>query len=185
MKSSLGILKWPLIVAAFVVVVRVLLERAGLPESVTNWLSIVALHTFIGPIYIAIRLARSQTGRPYVSLIKLVVLYAVLTRIMILPTYWAGRIFEWTQSRFNGTWGPGVDAFRGFVGVPLVTAAIWIVSVRSISEDTRQRLLRCRRRGLEDSNFKRPVGSMLRFPKPANRRRKSGIPLSSAVRAAG
>jgi len=128
MKSRSGILTLPLIVAAVVVVLRVIVERAGAPESITNWLSIAAMHTVIVPIYIALRLSKSDAASPYLSLIKMIALFAVLARIMILPTYWAGRIFEWTQSRFNGLWGPDVDAFRGFVGVPLVTAGIWIVA---------------------------------------------------------
>jgi hypothetical protein len=128
MNSNTGILKWPLIVAAVVVVVRVVFERLGVPESVNNVLSIAVMHTLIVPLYIGWQLGRRKSERPYATLIKLIAIFAVLTRIMILPTYWAGRIFEWTNSRFNGTWGPDVDAFRGFVGVPLVTAAIWIVA---------------------------------------------------------
>jgi hypothetical protein len=126
--SNTGILKWPLIVAAVVVVVRVVFERLGVPESVNNVLSIAVMHTLIVPLYIGWQLGRRKSERPYATLIKLIAIFAVLTRIMILPTYWAGRLFEWTNSRFNGTWGPDVDAFRGFVGVPLVTAAIWIVA---------------------------------------------------------
>ena len=47
MKSNAAILKLPLIVAAVVVVVRVIVERVGAPESVTNLLSIAAMHTVI------------------------------------------------------------------------------------------------------------------------------------------
>lgn len=128
MNSNKGILKWPLIVAAVVVVLRVILERAGAPESINNVLGVAYLHTLIVPIYIAVRLGRSDTPRPYGTLVMLVALYAVLTRIMILPTYWAARIFEWPQGRFGGLWGPDVTPFVGFVAVPFGTAAIWIVS---------------------------------------------------------
>ena len=127
MNSGKEILKWPLIVAACVVVLRVVLERAGAPEFVNNVLGVAYLHTLLVPIYIAVRLSKSDRPRPYGTQVMLVALYAVLTRIMILPTYWAGRIYEWPQNRFNGTWGPGVGPFEGFVGVPLVTAGIWIV----------------------------------------------------------
>jgi len=127
MKSESGILKWPLIVAAIVVVVRVIFERMGVPEPINNLLSIAAMHTLIVPVYIAIQLGRRNAERPFFSLFLQIAVFVVVTRIMVLPTYWAGRIFHWTNSRFNGTWGPGVDAFRGFVGVPLVTAAIWVV----------------------------------------------------------
>jgi hypothetical protein len=128
MKSETGILKWPLIIAAIVVVVRVICERMGVPETVNNLLSIAAMHTVIVPVYIGIQLGRRKSERAFLTLFKLIALYAVLTRIMILPTYWAGRIFQWTNNRFGGLWGEGVDAFRGFVAVPLVTAAMWIVA---------------------------------------------------------
>jgi hypothetical protein len=124
----MDILKLPLIVAAVVVVVRVIFERLGVPESVNNILSIAALHTLIVPIYIAIQLARRRSERPFGTLFKLIAIYAVLTRIMILPTYWAARVFEWTNPRFAGLWGPDVDPITGWVGVPLGTAAVWIVA---------------------------------------------------------
>jgi hypothetical protein len=126
-KSNLGILKWPLLITVVVVVLRVVLERAGAPDSVSNVLSVAVLHTLLVPIYIAVRLGKSGDARPYLSLFKLIAIYAVIARIMILPTYWAARVFEWTNPRFGGLWGPDVDAFTGFVGVPLGTAAAWIV----------------------------------------------------------
>jgi hypothetical protein len=128
MKSETGILKWPLIVAAVMVVLRVILERAGAPETINNLLSIAVMHTLIVPVYIAVALGRRKSDRPFLTLFKLIALYAVLTRIMVLPTYWAGRVFEWTNSRFAGLWGEGVDPITGFVAVPLGTAAIWIVA---------------------------------------------------------
>ena len=128
MKSDFGILKWPLIVAAVVVVLRVILERMNVSESINNLLSIAVMHTLIVPIYIAIALGLRKSPRPFLTLFKLIALFAVLTRIMILPTYWAGRIFQWTNSRFFGTWGEGVDPFRGFIGVPFGTAGMWIAA---------------------------------------------------------
>src|SRR2546425_9169160 len=98
------ILKWPLIVAAVVVVLRVATEQHGLPDSFNNLLSVVVLHTVLGPLYFAIQIARKGIPRPYVSLIKLIAIYAVLTRLMILPVYWLARVYEWPQSRFGGLW---------------------------------------------------------------------------------
>jgi hypothetical protein len=123
-----GILKWPLIIAAVVIVLRVIVEQSGAPDAVANLLSVVALHFLIGPVYFAIRIAKSGISRPYATQFKLVTLYVVLTRAMLLPTYWLARIYEWPQSRFYGTFGPDVTAFVGYIGVPFVTAAIWIVA---------------------------------------------------------
>src|SRR6185436_20160997 len=127
MKSDFGILKWPLIVAAVVVVVRVILERMNVSETINNLLSIAVMHTLIVPIYIAIALGLRKSPRPFLTLFKLIALYAVLTRIMVLPTYWAARIFQWRNSRFDGLWGDGIDAFSGFIRLPFLTAASWIV----------------------------------------------------------
>jgi hypothetical protein len=121
-----GILKWPLIVAAVVVVLRVIVERAGAPSAVSNMLSIVALHTLLGPIYFGIRIGRANEPRPYLTLIKLIAIYALATRAMVLPTYWLARVFEWPESRFYGLWGPDVTPFVGFIAVPFATAAFWI-----------------------------------------------------------
>src|SRR2546430_1320530 len=57
-----GILKWPLIVAAIVVVLRVIVERAGAPAAVSNLLSVAALTTVLGPLYFALQI-RSEERR--------------------------------------------------------------------------------------------------------------------------
>jgi hypothetical protein len=122
-----GILKWPLIIAAVVVVLRVIVEQAGAPDAIANLFSVVALHFLIGPIYFAIRIAKNGISRPYVTLFKLITLYVVLTRAMVLPTYWLARIYDWPQPRFSGLAGPDVTPFVGFIVVPFLTAAFWIV----------------------------------------------------------
>jgi hypothetical protein len=123
-----GILKWPLIIAAVVVVLRVVVEQAGAPNIVANALSVVALHFFIGPVYFAIRIAKSGIARPYTTLFKLITLYVVLTRAMVLPTYWLARVYEWPQPRFYGLAGPDVTPFTGYIAIPFATAAFWIVA---------------------------------------------------------
>jgi hypothetical protein len=123
-----GILKWPLIIAAVVVILRVVVEQAGAPDTVANLFSVVALHLLIVPVYLAIRIAKSGVARPYVTLLKLVALYVVLTRAMVLPTYWLARIYEWPQPRFFGLYGEGVTPFVGYIAVPVGTAIVWIVA---------------------------------------------------------
>jgi len=122
------ILKWPLIVAALVVVLRVVVERAGVPNSVANLLSIAALITVLGPLYFAVRVSRTNTDRPFAMLVKLILIYAVCARAMVLPTYWLARIYNWPQSRFAGLAGPNVTPFVGFVTVPVITGLFWIVA---------------------------------------------------------
>jgi hypothetical protein len=61
-------------------------------------------------------------------LIMLVLIYAICTRAMVLPTYWLARIYNWPESRFAGLAGPDVSPFVGFIGIPFQTAAIWIAA---------------------------------------------------------
>ena len=118
-----GILKLPLLLAAVVAVLRVVVERTWGAGWLASGLSVVALHTLLVPIYLGIRLAGS--ARPYASLFKLVTVYAVATRAMLLPIYWMARVFGWTESRFAGL--SDSPPLIGWVAVPLLTAAFWIV----------------------------------------------------------
>ena len=119
-----GILKWPLIVAATVVVLRVIVERAGAPAAVSNILSVAALTTVLGPLYFALQIGLASKPRPYLMLIQLIFIYAVCARAMVLPTYWAARMFNWTESRFAGVDAP--NPLVGFIALPLITAVFWI-----------------------------------------------------------
>jgi hypothetical protein len=123
-----GILKWPLIIAAVVVVLRVVVEQAGASNAIANLLSVVALHLVIGPVYFAIRVAKSGVSSPYTTAFKLITLYVVSTRAMVLPTYWLARIYEWPQPRFYGLAGRDVTAFTGYITIPFATAAFWIAA---------------------------------------------------------
>src|SRR5689334_17331545 len=126
-----GLLKGPLIIAAFLVVIRVVLERAGAPEAVNNLFSVVVFYVLIAPLYFAIRIANRGVDRPYRTLLKNVALFTALARAMVIPTYWLAYMYSWPQLRFSvmggGNVGPGVTPFMGYVGIPLVAAAAWIL----------------------------------------------------------
>ena len=121
-----GILKWPLIVTAIIVVLRVIVERAGAPAFVSNMLSVAALTTVLGPLYFALQIGLARKPHPYLMLIQLTLIYAVCARAMVLPTYWAARMFNWTEARFAGVDAP--NPVVGFIALPLITAAFWIVA---------------------------------------------------------
>ena len=126
-----GILKWPLIIAAIVVVLRVVLERAGSPETVNNILSVVVLYVLICPLYFALRIAQTGVSRPYSTLLKTTALYTMLARAMVIPTYWLAYYYQWQQPRFsmadNGVVGPGVTPLFGYVLIPIGAAIVWII----------------------------------------------------------
>src|SRR5438046_9792095 len=86
-----GILKWPLIVAAIVVVLRVIVERAGAPAAVSNMLSVAALTTVLAPLYFALQIGLARKPRPYSMLIPLIFIYPVCDRGVSLPAYSGAR----------------------------------------------------------------------------------------------
>ena len=119
-------LKWPLAVAAAVVVLRVIAERNGAPHFVSASLSVAALTTVLAPLYFAIRIQQSKEPRPYRSLLMLVFIYVVCARAMVLPTYWAARIYGWHEPRFAGVDAP--NPIIGFIALPVLTAAFWVMA---------------------------------------------------------
>ena len=121
-----GILKGPLIVAAIVVVLRVIVERAGVSESVSNVFSVVALHLFIVPLYFSIRIGMSGIPRPYLTQVKLVLLFVLAARAMIIPTYWLAHVLGWQQNRFGGL-AADVPPLTAYFTIPFATAGLWIV----------------------------------------------------------
>jgi hypothetical protein len=127
-----GMLKWPLIVAAVVIVVRVVLEQAGAPAALTNLLSVVALFLVICPVYFAVQIANSGAARPFRTLLMLVPAYAALVRLMLVPMYWLAYYFQWSSFRFSvqggGNVGEGVTPLMAFIVIPLVQIAAWTVA---------------------------------------------------------
>jgi hypothetical protein len=126
-KAVKGILKWPLVIAAILVVGRVVIERAGGPEGISGLFSTVVLQVLIVPLYLAIRIAKSGLNHPYKELFKLIAIYAVLVRAMVLPTYWLARIYGWTNLRFAGLSESESSALIGYIGIPVGTGLSWIV----------------------------------------------------------
>src|SRR5438093_11910959 len=126
-----GAFKVPLIIAAILVVGRVLLERAGAPETINNLLSVVVLYVLVVPLYFAFRVAKTGVPHPYSTLLKSTALFTALARAMVIPTYWLAYAYQWPQYRFSvaggGNVGPGVSPVMGYVGIPLGAAAVWIL----------------------------------------------------------
>jgi hypothetical protein len=126
-----GMMKWPLIIAAIFVVVRVVLEQAGAPGWLNNLFSVVILYILIVPLYFSVRIANSGVDRPYRTLLKKTALYTVLARSMIIPTYWLAYYYQWPAFRFSvaagGNVGPNVTPLFGYVLIPLGAALAWIL----------------------------------------------------------
>ena len=127
-----GLLKWPLIIAAIVVVGRVVAERAGAPSWVSNSLSVAVLCLLIAPVYFAIRLGAPGVKRPYLTLLAAVAINVAIARLLVIPTYWLAYVYQWPDNRFSATQGAGVvgegvTPFMGYFAIPFSTAAAWVV----------------------------------------------------------
>jgi len=126
-----GMLKWPLVLAAIAVVLRVVLEQLQAPGLIANLVSVVALYLLICPMYFAFRIGGSGVASPYLQLLKSTALYAALARGFVIPTYWLAYIFQWQALRFSvhngGVVGPDVTPLRAFVLVPLIAGIGWVI----------------------------------------------------------
>ena len=125
-----AMMKWPLLAAAAIVVLRVALERAGAPEVVNNVFGVAWLY-FLVPVYFAMQLLKSGNPKPYGALVKNTAIYAALTRLMVIPTYWLAYANQWTQARFSaeqgGVVGDGITPLQGYLIIPVRNALFWVV----------------------------------------------------------
>jgi hypothetical protein len=130
-----ALLKW-LVVAAVVVVARVVAERSGAPNWLSNSLSVVVLYLLIVPIYFGIKLGAPGIHRPYLSLLGTVAVYTALVRLMVIPTYWLAYIYQWPEGRFSssqgGVVGEGVTPLMGYLLIPFGAALAWVVGTTII-----------------------------------------------------
>ena len=116
----------PLILAALILVVRILLEENGVGSGVTFILGVNWLY-FLVPIYFALKI---RGDHPFKDLFKQVLIYGVLTRLMIMVCYILAYQFNWGATRFSVAGGGGVGAdtaFDGMVQAPLTGLAIGVV----------------------------------------------------------
>src|SRR5262245_12990056 len=134
-----GMLKGPLIIAAILVIGRVVLERAGAPGWLNNLFSVVILYVFIAPLYFAFRIANSGIDRPYRTLFKKIALFTALARSMVIPTYWLAYHYQWPEFRFSVAAGGNVGP-----NVSLADGVRWHSGRRSDRMDPN--FARCRRR---------------------------------------
>jgi hypothetical protein len=141
-----GLLKGPLVLAAIVVIARVAVERAGAPLWLSNLLSAGVLICLVGPVYFAMKISSSRPPRPYGTHFKATALYAVLVRAMILPAYWLAFRFGWQDPRFAIPPEAGNSPLVGYVAVPFITAASWIVGAIVIGGGIGSLIIAIRRR---------------------------------------
>jgi hypothetical protein len=124
------LLKWPLIVTFGVIVVRIVLEESGAPQAINTIVGVVWLQLLV-PVYFGLMLANSTKLPRFVTLAKLVVLYALCTRLMVLASYSLAYVFQWSAPRFSveggGVVGEGVTPLQGLLLTPALNQVFWVI----------------------------------------------------------
>ena len=123
-----GMMKWPLIIAAVLVSLRIVTEQMGMPDTVNNLISVMTFCVVIAPIYFALRIAKSNDPRPYSRLLKTNALFTLLVRgVMVIPTYWLAYIYQWQAPRFSLALGGVVGATPIMaVLIPFGALLLWV-----------------------------------------------------------
>lgn len=124
------LLKWPLIVTFGVIVVRIVLEKSGAPQAINAIVGVVWLQLLV-PVYFGLVLANSTELPRFVTLAKLVVLYSLCTRMMVLASYSLAYAFQWSATRFSveggGVVGVGVTTLQGLLLTPASNQVFWVI----------------------------------------------------------
>lgn len=135
-------MKTPLIIAAALVVVRIVVELLGVPASINNIFGVAWLY-FLVPVYFALEIRKTGDASAFTTLFKDTVIFALYTRLMVMVTYWLAYIFEWPAQRFSvnqggvvgsgnnmiyGAFPDGMPALYGLLIVPLTNVALWVLN---------------------------------------------------------
>jgi hypothetical protein len=129
MPDDSKLIRWGLILAAAIIVVRILLEQADAPEKVCFFFGVAWLY-FIMPVLFALAIRARNAASPFKSLLKDIVLFVFCTRVMVMITYMLAYIFRWKPSRFaypGGNVGENVSVWTGLIFIPLRNVLIWVV----------------------------------------------------------
>jgi hypothetical protein len=129
MSNDSKIMRWGVIIAAAIIVIRIILEQLGSPDRINSVLGVAWLY-FILPVLFAIGIRAQNDAKPYLRLLKDVVLFSAYTRVMVMITYMLAYIFSWKSPRFaypGGTVGENVSVWNGMLLIPLRNVLIWVV----------------------------------------------------------
>jgi hypothetical protein len=149
-EGTKGMIKVPLIIAAVLVILRVVLEQLGSPESVNQIFGVAWLY-FVVPVYFAFRIAGAGVTKPFMTLLKSLLVYNTYTRLMVLPTYWLAYALQWSAVRFSfeggGNVGPEVTPLAGWLGIPVRNFIAWVIATTILGMIIGGVTLLIRRRG--------------------------------------
>ena len=121
MTNIKSLIKVPLIIAAIIIVARIILEQAGAPPWLNQVFGVTWLYLFI-PFYFAVKIAKSREAKHFITLVKTLAVFVLLSRILVALTYMAAFAFSWSAPRFlvenGGVVGEGVMPVEGYLLIP-------------------------------------------------------------------
>ncbi len=144
------IMRVGLLLAVAIIAVRIVLELLGAPSMIDNVFGVAWLY-FLLPVCLALKIAVDNEPKPYAKLLRDVLLFAVITRIMVMITYMAAYAFQWQASRFSlaggGNVGSNVSPVTGLLVIPVRNALIWIIFATLVGMLIGSAILWVKRRG--------------------------------------
>ncbi len=125
------IIKVPILIALVVTVIRFSVEASGAPTAVSMVFGVAWLHILF-PVYFAIRILELGFEKPFVTLIKTTVMWAVPVRVAIAITYVLGYVYQIDSLRFQaealGPVGEGITPLQGYLLLPLLNFGSWMLA---------------------------------------------------------
>ena len=127
----INLIKTPVLIALAVTVARATVEAFDAPAVVSMILGVAWLHMLF-PIYFAIKILELGLEKPFIMLIKTTVMWAVPVRVAVAITYVLAYVYQIDSVRFQtqslGPVGGGVTPIEGYLLLPLLNFASWMIA---------------------------------------------------------
>ena len=150
----LKLIRTPILIALAVTVVRATVEAFGAPTAVSMIFGVAWLHMLF-PVYFAIKILELGFERPFATLIKTTVMWAVPVRVVVAITYVLGYVYQIDSLRFQteslGPVGEGVTPLAGYLLLPMLNFGSWMVASVILAAITGGITLRVKQRSVAKS----------------------------------
>ena len=148
------LIRTPILIGLAVTAARSIAEVFGAPAGMSMILGVAWLHILF-PIYFAIKIRELGFEKPFVTLIKTTVMWALPVRVAVAITYVLGYIYQIDSMRFQtaslGPVGEGVTPLEGYLLLPLLNFASWMVGAVILAAITGGITLKVRQRSVARS----------------------------------
>lgn len=125
--QRMALVKMPIFIGAAFVVIRVILELAGVTGMIPKIFGVTWLDILV-PIYLAIQIHGRGEAKPFMELIKSMATYAIPVKFLVGLSYLLAHAFQWHGPRFGAATSPDTTALEGFVGIPGTTFIVGVIT---------------------------------------------------------